>query len=193
MCTNICRQNEPILLRPLKIARLGPPSFNLLWSFMQQKCVSNVFIVWVYLEKGLCRGDFFNLPPKHFMFAISFFFGDAHIASHNLFDGHQEGDGYLLTLKFGEGLLPCLHHLIWWQRPIWALWCQRKHWLEVSLGCLNESIKRSVNDLRIISLRLLVLWCHFLYQGRMKYRNNWCGKRPLGCLCAHCRKWMFLK
>jgi hypothetical protein len=28
-----------------------------------------------------------------------------------LFDGHQEHDGYLLTLKFGEGLLPCLHHL----------------------------------------------------------------------------------
>lgn len=106
MCTNKCRQNEPILLQLLKIVHL------IYYDYLcNKKCVSNVFIVWDHLEKNFYECDFLNLPPKHFVFAFSFFFDDVHVASHNLFDGHQEGDGYLLTLKFGEGLLPCLHHL----------------------------------------------------------------------------------
>ncbi len=106
------------------VAKMNPSCFGLLKLLVQvllhsicydclcnKKCVLNVLIVWVRLEKGFRKGDFLSLPPKHFVFAFSFIFGDAHIASHDLFDGHQEGDGYFLTLKFGEGLPPCLHHL----------------------------------------------------------------------------------
>ncbi len=58
-----------------------------------------------------CKSGFFSLSPKHFVFAFPFIFGDVHITSHDSIDGHHENDGYLLTFKFGEGLLPCLHHL----------------------------------------------------------------------------------
>ncbi len=89
----MCEQTSP------KWAYLLGLIFHILLHFVHEDClhnkqyVSKKFIIQVRLEEGFHKGDFLSLSPKHFVFVLLFFYSDAHIASHYLFDAHQKDSG----------------------------------------------------------------------------------------------------